>query len=237
MNITRFSVGLLILLVAALALTANVPASQAFQAATPAETSAAPMAATPEATSPAAAPVLPANALQVTQNATLGNFIADSQGRTLYIFMNDTNNTSNCTGSCAQIWPPFTGQAQAPAAPSAQGTSSAPMEATPSTSMEATPSAQGTSSASMTIDPTLLSTIQRSDGTTQIAYNGHPLYYYSKDVNPGDTNGQGVGGVWFVISPAGAPIQNAGAGAPGGGPATAGTPTSGAAPAATATPY
>jgi predicted lipoprotein with Yx(FWY)xxD motif len=33
----------------------------------------------------------------------------------------------------------------------------------------------------------------------QLSYNGHPLYYYAGDTSPGDTNGQGVGGVWFVL--------------------------------------
>ena len=37
--------------------------------------------------------------------------------------------------------------------------------------------------------------------------NGWPLYYYSGDKTPGDTNGQGVGGVWWVLTPAGDPIS------------------------------
>jgi len=46
----------------------------------------------------------------------------------------------------------------------------------------------------------------RSDGTQQVTYNGHPLYLYQGDKNPGDTNGQGVtafGAQWFVLTPAG----------------------------------
>jgi predicted lipoprotein with Yx(FWY)xxD motif/uncharacterized cupredoxin-like copper-binding protein len=46
-----------------------------------------------------------------------------------------------------------------------------------------------------------LTTVQRTDGTTQVAYNGIPLYYFVKDMAPGDTNGQGVGDVWFVLGP------------------------------------
>ena len=46
-----------------------------------------------------------------------------------------------------------------------------------------------------------LTTIQRTDGSTQVAYNGIPLYYFVKDTNPGDTNGQGVGEVWYVVAP------------------------------------
>lgn len=46
-----------------------------------------------------------------------------------------------------------------------------------------------------------LSSITRTDGTTQVAYNGTPLYYYAPDKTPGDVKGQGVGNVWFVMAP------------------------------------
>lgn len=46
-----------------------------------------------------------------------------------------------------------------------------------------------------------LGVITRSDGTHQVVYLGAPLYTYSKDVKPGDTNGHGVDGVWFLVSP------------------------------------
>ena len=48
--------------------------------------------------------------------------------------------------------------------------------------------------------------ITRSDGTTQVTYNGHPLYLFVEDKTPADTNGQGVnafGAKWFVLSPSG----------------------------------
>ena len=46
-----------------------------------------------------------------------------------------------------------------------------------------------------------LSTVTRKDGSTQVAYNGMPLYYWVKDQKPGDTTGQGVNNVWFVATP------------------------------------
>jgi len=52
-------------------------------------------------------------------------------------------------------------------------------------------------------DETLLGTLTRSDGTTQVSYNGWPLYYWKDDTAPGDTTGQGVQGVWWVLDPAG----------------------------------
>jgi predicted lipoprotein with Yx(FWY)xxD motif/uncharacterized cupredoxin-like copper-binding protein len=46
-----------------------------------------------------------------------------------------------------------------------------------------------------------LTRIDRTDGTQMVAYNGIPLYYWINDRNPGDTTGQGVGDVWFVVAP------------------------------------
>jgi predicted lipoprotein with Yx(FWY)xxD motif len=50
--------------------------------------------------------------------------------------------------------------------------------------------------------PGELSLITRDDGTTQVAYNDWPLYYWVQDQAPGDTTGQGVGDVWYVLNPA-----------------------------------
>ena len=54
-----------------------------------------------------------------------------------------------------------------------------------------------------------LRTTTREDGSTQVTYNGHPLYCFANDEKPGNTNGQGLGGSWFVLSPAGDPITTA----------------------------
>ena len=43
-------------------------------------------------------------------------------------------------------------------------------------------------------------TITRADGTIQATYNGAPLYFWSKDMKAGDTTGQNVNGVWFVVN-------------------------------------
>src|SRR5690349_12481695 len=57
------------------------------------------------------------------------------------------------------------------------------------------------------VDASLLGTTDRTDGTVQVTYNGWPLYYYEKDEAPGDVVGQDVGGVWFVVSPAGEMVE------------------------------
>ncbi|MDX3188693.1 SCO0930 family lipoprotein [Streptomyces sp. MN03-5084-2B] len=53
------------------------------------------------------------------------------------------------------------------------------------------------------IDSKLLGSIKRQDGTEQVTIGGWPVYNFSKDTKPGDANGQGVNGTWFVIEPAG----------------------------------
>ena len=55
-----------------------------------------------------------------------------------------------------------------------------------------------------------LGTTKRTDGTTEVTYNGHPLYYYAGDAKPGDTTGQGLdfyGAEWNVLSPSGEKIE------------------------------
>ncbi|WP_323959413.1 hypothetical protein GC088_12880 [Arthrobacter sp. JZ12] len=52
-----------------------------------------------------------------------------------------------------------------------------------------------------------LGTIETPDGQLQVTINGMPIYYYAEDEAPGDTNGQGVNDVWYVIGPDGTMIQ------------------------------
>jgi len=52
-----------------------------------------------------------------------------------------------------------------------------------------------------------IGTIMRADGGSQVAINGHPLYYYSGDAAAGDTNGEGTKDVWFVVSANGTAVK------------------------------
>jgi predicted lipoprotein with Yx(FWY)xxD motif/plastocyanin len=60
-------------------------------------------------------------------------------------------------------------------------------------------------------------TITRQDGSSQVTYDGAPLYYYSGDQKAGDINGQGLNGLWFLETPAGTPAGSAASPSPAGG--------------------
>jgi predicted lipoprotein with Yx(FWY)xxD motif len=60
-----------------------------------------------------------------------------------------------------------------------------------------------------------LSTTRRKDHARQIVYNGHPLYGMDADARPGEMEGQGFLGTWFVVSPAGHKVADRGAPSPG----------------------
>jgi predicted lipoprotein with Yx(FWY)xxD motif len=57
----------------------------------------------------------------------------------------------------------------------------------------------------------LLGTVDRSDHTQQVTYNGHPLYFYVGDRQGDDPHGQGLnqfGAGWYVVTPAGDKINS-----------------------------
>ncbi len=82
----------------------------------------------------------------------------------LYYFTDDEIGVSNCSGACAESWPP----AILP---------------------------EGTDMGEN------YSLIQREDGRFQVAFKGRPLYLFSGDARPGDVNGDGVNGKWFLSKP------------------------------------
>lgn len=69
------------------------------------------------------------------------------------------------------------------------------------------PPVPGDVSISPELDASIFGTTTRDDGTEQLTVNGMPLYLYAPDTSPGDTTGQGVGGVWFVVDDAGEVIE------------------------------
>ena len=70
----------------------------------------------------------------------------------------------------------------------------------------------GTPKAGSGVTASMLGTIKRGDGGTQVTYNQHPLYYFQGDSGAGEQNGQGVdafGAKWYVVNPAGAAVTGA----------------------------
>lgn len=57
------------------------------------------------------------------------------------------------------------------------------------------------------LDQSMFGTTTRDDGSEQLTVNGMPLYWYTPDTAPGDTNGQGFNDVWFVVDPGGEMIE------------------------------
>ena len=74
------------------------------------------------------------------------------------------------------------------------------------------PALTGTATAGTGVQASLLSTAMQANGDSQVTYSGRPLYYFAGDAKPGDTNGQGVGNVWFVLTADGQLVQKKAAG-------------------------
>ena len=113
--------------------------------------------------------------VEATDHPDHGAILTDGDGRALYMFTEDSAGESVCTGSCAENWPPLTGE---------------------------NPQAGAGVSAT-------LGTIERQDGSIQVTVAEMPLYYFAGDDGPGQTNGQGVGDVWYLLRPDGSVIRSA----------------------------
>ena len=117
--------------------------------------------------------------LTVAQKAPHGKYLTDSQGHALYMFSTDTPGQSS---SCAD----------------------ACAQAWPPLTLSGTAASAGPG-----INQTMVGSIQRQDGATQVTYNGWPLYAFVQDKGPGQVNGQskhGFGGDWALMSPTGEPV-------------------------------
>jgi predicted lipoprotein with Yx(FWY)xxD motif len=70
--------------------------------------------------------------------------------------------------------------------------------------------ASGMPSAGSGLDQSKLTTVKRADGSTQVTYAGHPLYYYTGDSAPGTAKGQALkafGAEWYVLNAKGSKID------------------------------
>jgi predicted lipoprotein with Yx(FWY)xxD motif len=91
--------------------------------------------------------------------------------------------------------------------------------------------ASGKPTASAGVSAADLGTIKRSDGSEQVTYKGHPLYYYAPDKSAGSTTGQGTnsfGAKWWLVAPSGSAITSGGSSSGGSyGGSTSGSSSSG----------
>ena len=110
-------------------------------------------------------------AIALAYKPSLGTYLTNSTGWTVYLFTNDTRGggKSSCYGECQTFWPPV--QASASSLSLAMG-----------------------------LNASSFGTITRTDGSTQLTYQGWPLYYYALDKAAGQANGQGKDGTWFVLN-------------------------------------
>lgn len=103
----------------------------------------------------------------------LGEVLVDADGKTLYLFTNDQGTTTGASDDLLQAWPPLTVESE-----------------------DDLVAGDGT-------DEALLGTAEQADGRIWVTYNDHLLYRFTGDAAAGDTAGQGLGGVWFAVTPAG----------------------------------
>jgi predicted lipoprotein with Yx(FWY)xxD motif len=100
--------------------------------------------------------------------------VTNGAHKVLYVFDKDTKDTSNCTGTCKDTWPP----------------------------VEINP--HGGKVFVAGVDPRAVGFVKRADdGNFQLTLNHHPIYTFSKDVKPFDTNGEAVQNIWWAVEPDG----------------------------------
>ncbi len=112
------------------------------------------------------------------RTSALGPIMVDGSGMSLYMFAPDRYNVSVCEGQCLTAWPPVMLQ--------------------PGQSLSSIELSGG-------LRYSKLGYALRENGSRQVTYNGWPLYYWFRDAKPGDTLGQWVGNVWWVLSDEGVP--------------------------------
>jgi predicted lipoprotein with Yx(FWY)xxD motif len=146
--------------------------------------------------SSAAAPAAPASSAAAAPASSAGGASA-SGGATVITTASSSAGTflTNGSGRAVYLWVKDTGGTSA--------CTGACAGAWPPVTATGTVTAAGSAKASD------LGTITRSDGTKQVTYDGHPLYYFEGDSGPGTASGQGsdgFGAKWWLVSPSGSDV-------------------------------
>ena len=126
----------------------------------------------PTAAPPSAAVTAVASASAATVSMSSAGYFVGPNGMSLYTFDKDSPGATVCSGDCLVNWPALV-------VPSA--------------------SAITVGTGLNTAD---FSTVTRPEGPLQVAFKQIPLYFFAADTAPGDTNGDGVGGVWHLATTA-----------------------------------
>jgi predicted lipoprotein with Yx(FWY)xxD motif len=119
----------------------------------------------------------PAKTVSVVKVDGVGTVLVDAQGDALYSPAQEANGTISCTGACTSIWMPLT-----------------------------LASGQSTPTGTAGLE-SKLGVVQRPDGTTQVTFDGKPLYTFAEDSGPGVVSGNnasdtfdGKSFMWHVAS-------------------------------------
>ena len=121
-------------------------------------------------------PPAPVASVQLATDATLGTFLTDGKGFTLYYFAVDVDGVGKCAGGCLAVWPVFYDSL-----------------------LSATTLGTGLNASDFT-------TVTAAGGARQTAYKGWPLYYFAPKDGSGNNvreaaglkGGEKVGNTWFV---------------------------------------
>ncbi|WP_425410988.1 COG4315 family predicted lipoprotein [Hyphococcus sp.] len=122
--------------------------------------------------------------LTVAQSDEYGRYLADGEGRPLYIFTADTQGDvtrearMSCSGQCLDAWPAVTSDGE--------------------------PATEGA------VQLSLIDTMEKN-GETYVTYDGWPLYYFASDAAPGEPKGQEIesfGGEWSLVTPQGMKVAS-----------------------------
>lgn len=124
----------------------------------------------------------PAEAVVLTTAVenVLGPFVADADGRALYLRETHGDGPALCDDACARTWPPLLASGGAPTAGDPQ------------------------------VRAELIGTVRRPDGSLQVTYGGHPLHLYVLDRGDDRAMGQAVHdewGGWYLVTPAGEKLE------------------------------
>ena len=117
--------------------------------------------------------------LKVAQSKQFGRFLVDARGHSLYLLTAETAGRIVCKATFALC-----------------------------TNLWPPFLTNGKPRAGQGVNPRLLGTVRRTKPAgLQVTYNRHPLYFYSRDVKPGQTKGQDFFASWYVVSPTGRAIK------------------------------